>query len=43
MKHWFETHENLYENYMIDRVNHTKNHFQFKVLSLVLITEKSPK
>ena len=25
MKHWFETHDKLHENYMIIRVNHTKN------------------
>ena len=25
MKHRFETHEKLHENYMIYRVNHTKN------------------
>ena len=41
MKHSFETHENMHENYMINRVNHTKNHFHFKVLSLVLIMKNA--
>ena len=36
MIHWFETHEKLHENYMINRVNHTKN-LEVKPERMVLV------